>query len=421
LFQKTILANGLRVISYPMPHTHSVSICIFISTGSRYETAQDNGVSHFIEHVLFKGTTKRPSAREIAEAIEGVGGILNGGTDKEYTLYWCKIASSHFDLALDVLADMLLNSRFDPREMEKERQVIIEEINMTLDSPSQRVIMLIEELLWPDQPLGRDIAGTRESLANLDVATMRSFMERQYLPHRTVVSIAGNIAHEKAVEAVSALLGHWPGTRQETGFTPCVVKPNPRLRLETKTTAQAHLCLALPGLPLSHPHRYALDLLNIILGDGMSSRLFTEIRENRGLAYSIVSYPEYLQDTGSLVIAAGVEPQELSTTVEAIVTELAKLKDSIPAADLAQARETFKGRMYLRAEDSRALAACLGAQELLLGEVIGIDEVSRRVNAVTMGDVRSVMDEVFRGEGLRLAVVCPARTGELDVERLLKL
>ncbi|GAI05750.1 unnamed protein product, partial [marine sediment metagenome] len=276
------------------------SICIFIGVGSRYETEPQAGISHFIEHLCFKGTLKRTTAREISEAIEGVGGILNGGTDKELTLYWCKVAQHHFHLALDVLADMLLHSKFDPADIERERQVIIEEINMGKDSPSQLVNMLIDELLWPEHPLGRDIAGSKESVAAITRDMMLDYLAHQYLPSNTVVGIAGALQHQEMVTAVGQALGDWTDQQPRPGYSEYKEQKFPRMHIEKKDTEQAHLCLALTGLPLLHPKRFTLDLLNVILGEGMSSRLFTEIRDRLGLAYSIHSYVEHFLDTGSV-------------------------------------------------------------------------------------------------------------------------
>ncbi|TET67518.1 MAG: insulinase family protein, partial [Dehalococcoidia bacterium] len=339
MYQKTTLDNGLRVITVTMPHTRSVSICIFIGVGSRYEAEAEAGVSHFIEHLLFKGTPKRTTARAISEAIEGVGGILNGGTDKELTLYWCKVAQPHFELALDVLADMLLHSKFDPQDIEKERQIIIEEINMSKDSPAQRVDMLIDGLLWPKHPLGRDIAGSKESVAAITRDTMLDYRQGQYLPNNTVVTIAGNIQHQQMVTAVSQALGNWTNQRERSAYSAYKEQPAQRLHVETKDTEQAHLCLALPGLSLFHPKRFTLDLLNVILGGGMGSRLFTEIRDKLGLAYSIHSYVEHFLDSGSVTVSAGVEPKNLVTVIKAILEQLSLLRETVPESELSKAKE----------------------------------------------------------------------------------
>jgi len=284
LYEKTLLDNGLRLITASMPHTRSISICFFIGAGSRYETEKQAGISHFIEHLCFKGTPKRLTANAISAAIEGVGGILNGGTDKELTIYWSKVAQPHFSLALDVLLDMLLHSRFDPADIERERQVIIEEINMSKDSPSQRVNMLIDELLWPRHPLGRDIAGSKESMSAITRDMMLDYLGSQYIPDNTVVTVAGNIQHQEVVAAMSQFMNDWTGQQSHPGYSAYQEQTNPRLKMEKRDTEQAHICLGLPGLSLPHPKRFTLDLLNVVLGEGMSSRLFTEIRDNLGLA-----------------------------------------------------------------------------------------------------------------------------------------
>jgi len=420
LYQKTTLNNGLRVLTATMPHTRSVSICIFIGVGSRYETETEAGTSHFIEHLFFKGTEKRPTSREISEAIEGVGGILNGGTDKELTLYWCKIAQSHFPLALDVMTDMLLHSKFDPVEIEKERQVIIEEINMSRDYPPQRVDMLIDELLWPNHPLGRDIAGSKESVTAITRDKMLDYLQAQYLPHKTVVSIAGNIEHQEMVTAVSQTLDARTSRQQPSGYSAYKEQPSQRLRIETRDTEQAHLCLALPGLSILHPKRFALDLLNVILGEGTSSRLFTEIRDKLGLTYNIHSHMEHYLDSGSLTVYAGIEPKKLTTVVKAILEQLAKLKEPIPESELSKAKELSKGRLWLRMEDSRNVAGWMGGQEILTDRILSVEQVESVIDAITTDELSQLAQELIVDSQLHLAVVGPIDNGE-PLQELLKL
>ncbi len=420
MHQKTILDNGLRLLTTTMPHTHSISICFFIGVGSRYETEAQAGISHFIEHLCFKGTPKRATANEISTAIEGVGGILNGGTDKELTVYWTKVAQPHFPLALDVLVDMLLHSRFDPVDIERERQVIIEEINMTKDSPSQQVNMLVDELLWPGHPLGRDIAGNKESIAAITREMMLDYLKSQYLPDNTVVAIAGNIQHREAVTAVSQAVAHWTSTQPRPGYLAYKEQKNPRLQVERRDTEQAHLCLALPGLPLLHPKRFTLDLLNVILGEGMSSRLFTEIRDKLGLAYSIHSYVDHCLDSGAVTVYAGVEPKNLSTVIKAILEQLAQLKETIPETELTKAKELSKGRLLLRMEDSRHVAGWMGGQEILTGRILGVDQVISIIDAITADELKTLARELIVTSRLRLAVVGPIAKDE-PLEELLKL
>jgi len=390
LYQKTTLDNGLRLVTSTMPHTRSVCIGLFIGTGSRYESDAEAGTSHFIEHLLFKGSEKRPTPGEISAAIEGVGGILNGGTDKELTVYWCKIAQDHFPLALDVLTDMLLHPRFDPQEITKERQVIIEEINMCKDSPSQEANMLIDGLLWPGHPLGRDIAGSKETVAAITREAMLDYLDRQYQPDNTVVAIAGNIRHQKAVNSVSRVMDSWASRKPRTGCSAYQPAPAPaqQVKIEKRDIEQAHLCLALPGLPLLHPQRFKLDLLNVILGQGMSSRLFTEIRDRLGLAYSIHSYVEHFLDSGSLTIYAGVDTKNLATAIKAILEQLNQLKETVPEAELSRARELSRGRLLLGMEDSH--------------------------------NVAGLARELIEGKSLRLAVVGPVAEDE-PLEELLRL
>jgi predicted Zn-dependent peptidase len=420
LYQKTTLDNRLRIITSTMPHTRSVCISIFIGTGSRYETDPEAGVSHFIEHLLFKGTQKRATAKDISVAIESIGGILNGGTDKELTLYWCKVAQPHFHLALDVLTDMVLHSKFDPQDIEKERRVIIEEINMSKDSPSQQVNMLIDELLWPGHPLGRDIAGNKESVSAIARETMLNYLNRQYLPHNTVVAIAGNIEHQEAVTAVNQALGDWTNPQPHRGYSAYEPKQARRVQIEKRDSKQTHLCLALPGLPLLHPQRFTLDLLNVILGEGMSSRLFLEIRDKLGLAYSIHSYTEHLLDSGSIIIYAGTEPKNLETIINAILEQLHKLKETAPESELFKARELVKGRLILRMENSHNVATWLGGQEILIGRILNIDQVISIIDAITAEELKQLAQELIAGEQLRLAVVGPV-TKDKPLERLLKL
>lgn len=421
MYQKTTLDSGLRVITATMPHTRSVSICVFIGVGSRYEADDKAGVSHFVEHLVFRGTHKRQTAREIAEAIEGVGGILNGGTDRETTVYWCKVAQPHFSLALDVLTDMLLHSRFEPQDMEKERQVIIEEINMSYDSPSQRVSLLIDELLWPDHPLGRDVAGSKKSVAAITRDAMLDYLQGLYLPSNTVVSVAGNIKHQKAVAAVRQFMGDWTSHEQRSGYTAYREQPAERLRVEKRDIEQAHLCLALPGLSLFHPKRFTLDLLNVILGEGMSSRLFCEIRDRLGLAYSINSFVEHLYDTGSIIIYAGVEPKNLQLAIRVILEQLSLLKEAmVSESELSKAKELAKGRLLLRMEDSRNVAGWMGGQEILTGRILSVDQVLSIVDAITADDIRELAQKLMVASQLRLAVVGPVAKDE-PLEELLKL
>ncbi|MFQ5812044.1 MAG: M16 family metallopeptidase [Anaerolineae bacterium] len=408
MYQKSVLDNGLRILTSAMPHTRSVSIGFFIGVGSRYELDEQSGVSHFIEHMLFKGTAKRPTAREIAVAIEGVGGVFNAGTGTEASLYWAKVAQPHLDIAIDVLVDMLRHSRFEPGEINKERLVIVEEINLTHDTPDSLVHLLINDLVWPNHPLGRDVAGTKESLSALDREGLLAYLKRHYQPSNTVVSVAGNVEHEAVVGKIAAFLGDW-ATGEAASYRPAEDnQAEPRLRIHHRETEQAHLCLSVPGIPRDHPDRFKLRLLNTVLGEGMSSRLFTEIREKRGLAYSIYSYASGMHDAGAVGVYAGVDPRRIEDAIKAILAEWDRLRqESVAADELAKVKEFVKGRLLLQMEDSFSVAAWLGRQEVLSPEVLTVDEVIEALDAVTAADIQGVAQGLFLGERLNLAVVGP--------------
>ncbi|MFU8797043.1 MAG: M16 family metallopeptidase, partial [Dehalococcoidia bacterium] len=281
MYKKAVLDNGLRVITSAMPESRSACLVILVGAGSCYEDDSEAGITHFAEHLFFKGTQRRPTSKEISQDIEGVGGILNGGTDRELTMYWCKVASPHFDVALDVLCDLLLNSLFEEKEIERERGVIHEEIKMSLDLPQQRVNSLIDELLWPSQPLAREVIGTKETVSSITRKQMLEHVAGRYMPNNAVFSIAGDIDHDKTLTKVERLLGRWSAGEFSTGYKTDDEQSAPRLRIEPRDIEQAHLCLAVHGFSRSHPQRFAIDLLSTVLGGGMSSRLFTEIRERR--------------------------------------------------------------------------------------------------------------------------------------------
>ena len=420
MYNKAVLDNGLRVITNTMPHSRSVCLAILVGTGSCYESEEEAGISHFAEHLFFKGTQRRPTSKEITEDIEGVGGIINAGTDKELTIFWCKVAKPHFPIALDVLSDLLLNSRFDSKEIEQERRIISEEINMNLDLPQQRISMLIDELLWPEQPLGREVIGYKETVSSITREQLLNYVARRYMPNNTVLSIAGNIQHEEAVAQIESLFNKWAAGELITGYITDDKQTEARLRIEPKDIEQAHLCLAVHGFSRSHPQRFTIDLFNTVLGGGMSSRLFTEIREHRGLAYDIHSYTEHFLKSGSFAIYAGVDPQKIETAVVAILEEMSQIKQGITANELTRAKELSKGRLYLRFEDSQNVALWYGGQEILTQQILDIDDVISIVDAITIDELEGVAEEIITDSGLNLAVTGPIKKGNLIKEKPLK-
>jgi predicted Zn-dependent peptidase len=420
MYTKAVLDNGLRVITSTMPHSRSVCLAILVGAGSCYESEEEAGISHFAEHLFFKGTQRRPTSKEITQDIEGVGGIINAGTDKELTIFWCKVAEPHFPIALDVLSDLLLNSLFDSKEIEQERRIISEEINMNLDLPQQRISMLIDELLWPEQPLGREVIGYKETVFSLTREQLLNYVARRYMPNNTVLSIAGNIQHEEAMAQIEPLFNKWAAGELITGYITDDKQTEARLRIEPKDIEQAHLCLAVHGFSRSHPQRFTIDLFNTVLGGGMSSRLFTEIREHRGLAYDIHSYTEHFLNSGSFAIYAGVDPEKIETAVAAILEETAQIKQGITATELTRAKELSKGRLYLRFEDSQNVALWYGGQEILTQQILDIDDVISIVDAITIDELKEVAKEILTESGLNLAITGPVKE-ETPLRQLLRI
>ena len=420
MYEKTVLDNGLRVLSRQMPHTMSVSICVYVGSGSRYEDDSQAGISHYVEHMLFKGTTRRPTSIDISGAIEGVGGMINGSTDRELCGYWCKVALPHFLQGLDVLMDIVSHPLFDAAEVETERTVIQEELGMSHDHPSYRVDMLIDDMMWPDQPLGRDVGGSKESVQDITHEMLVDHFNRQYIPSNMVVSVAGDLPHDQVVEAIASRV------KDQSGGTPLSWHPvvandisSPQVRVEHRKTEQAHLCLGLPGIATDHPDRYALDMMNTVLGEGMSSRLFSEVRERQGLAYDIHSSVSHLRDTGSIIVYSGVDPKKAIKTVTTILKELERMKEDVPQEELNRGRELAKGRLLLRMEDTRAVAAWAGAQEMLHDRVLTVEDVVEKVNAVTTDDLKEVANRFLLSEKQSLAVVGPFRS-DRQFQNLLK-
>lgn len=420
MHEATTLDNGLRILTAPMPHTRSVSVSFYVGAGSRYETKPVAGLSHFVEHMLFKGSRDRPTAKDISEAVDRVGGVLNGGTDRELTVYYVKVARPHFPLALDLLVDMLRHPIMDRTELEKERKVIIEELAMVGDSPAQQADVLLDEVLWPDQPLGWDVAGTETSVSELSPDAIDEYFKQQYVPNNTVLSVAGAVEHADVVEAVRRHMGDWGIGKPSTWHTAVNGRCGAKVKVQYKKTEQAHISLAVHGVSTLHPDRYAIDLLSVILGEGMSSRLFMELRENRSLCYDVHSYTSHFLDTGAFSVYAGVDPAQASAAIEAILEQLALTRDGIPEDELVKAKELTKGRMLLRMEDTRAVSGWLGVQELLTGRVRTVDEVVESVEAVTTDDLRRVATDLFAGDRLGMALVGPFRS-EKRFASLLKL
>ena len=363
--QKDILESGLRIVSQQLPNSESVSILISVQAGSRNEQKGQYGVAHFAEHMLFKGTGKRPSPLLVSSPIESTGGFLNASTGYESTNYWCKVPENHFRTGIEILQDMMQNSLLNEEEINSERRVIIEEIKTIEDYPDSKTALNLDKLMWPDSALGRDIAGSIQSVENINQETIRAFLDDFYLPTNTVISIAGNVDHDKSIQSIDQLFLTHPFPGSQLKISPIEnVQNSVKLDLEKRAIEQIHIHLGYPGVSITHPDRYALDLLNVILGDGMSSRLFQEIRERLGLVYDIESGITHLQDVGDLRITLAVDKNRYIDAIKAILTEVENLKTGLEGSEVVRAKQILKGRMRLRMDDSQAVAAWNAHQDL---------------------------------------------------------
>ncbi len=416
---KTTLDNGLRVVTSEIPHTRSVCISFFIGAGSRHEVDEQAGIAHFVEHMLFKGTESRPTPMDISGCIEGMGGMMNAHTEHEMTIFWCKAAYNCFDEVLDLMIDVMRNSAFDAGEVEKERKVVFEELSMNHDHPDYALETLVDEMLWPGHPLGRDIAGSRDTVAGITGDMLAAFVGLSYSPSNIVLSVAGNVRHDSVVRQADALTSGWKPREPLSSPEFDHVQSEPCFRNEYRRTEQTNISLAFPGLPSDHPDRYALDLLSVVLGEGMSSRLFIEIRENLGLAYDVHSGVSHFQDTGSFVVTAGVEPARTYEALGTIVDQLAAIKNGVPEPELVKAKHLAAGRLMLQMEDTRAVSGWNGAQELIYGRIHDADEIVALINAITSEDVCRVAKYILRTDRLNIALVGPNR-GRKRIERLLE-
>lgn len=394
MYRKIVLDNGLRVVCEKIPYVRSISIGIWIGTGSRNEDRALNGVSHFIEHMVFKGTRNR-SAKEIAEAIDNIGGQLNAFTGKECTCYYTKTLDSHYEIALEVLSDMLFHSRFLKKDIDVERKVIVEEIGMYEDSPEELVHDILSETVWEGDSLGYPILGTAESLDHIDKKAIQNYMEQHYTPANSVISIAGNFDDDKLLAALNRYFGNWNLRVPRSSQYP---KPHfgASKRLREKDTEQVHICLGFNGIEQGNDNLYPLMAINNVFGGGMSSRLFQKIREEKGLVYSIYTYPSTYQDAGLFTVYAGMKPEHMETVLSLIVREIRSLlKDGISSDDLQKSKEQLKGSYILGLESTSSRMNSIGKSELLLNRINTPEEILDKIDAITLESVRQVIDRVF--------------------------
>jgi predicted Zn-dependent peptidase len=405
---RKVLANGLRLITVPMPSFESATVMVMVGAGSRYETALNSGISHFLEHMAFKGTEKRPNAQAIASLIDGIGGEFNAFTSKEVTGYFVKAAANHVDLCLDILSDMLKNSKLDTTEIEKEKGVILEEINLYEDTPARKIGDLYESLLYGNTPMGWDIAGNKEVIKKITREDFVNYMGSLYSAHNITVVVAGGVdvkETEAKVEKYFADMKRFDTVGYEK-LDDNQVKP--ALTIKHKDTEQVHIGIGFRTVSIDDPRKHALSVLAAILGGGMSSRLFSEVREKRGLAYYVRTSSEHYKDGGHLVSTAGLDPKRLEEGIKVIVEEYAKIsngKGQITNDEIAKAKEYLKGHFVLELEDSRSVAALYSTGELLEKEIEDPEEAMAKIDQVTLSDLNEVVGQFFKEKGLNLAII----------------
>jgi len=408
MFKKNTLENGLRIITVPLKNTQSVTVLVLVGTGSKYETKEVNGISHFVEHMFFKGTRKRPNTLKIAETLDRVGGFYNAFTSKEITGYWAKVDSQHLNLALDWVSDILLNSKFEEKEMVKEKKVIIEEINMYLDMPMSYVHDLWERLLYGDQPAGWMITGEKETVAKIKRKNILGYLKNHYLAKNIIVCVAGNINSKITERKIKKYFRKIKTAIPKTKLKTIEKQGRSQSLIHFKETDQTHFCLGVRGYDLFHPLRHVQGVLATILGGNMSSRLFISVREKAGLCYYIRTSPENMTDTGYLVTQSGVDHKNVEKAIGLILKEYKIFKNKkVEKSELQKAKDYLKGNLILSLESSDAQAGFYAGQELLEGKILTLKEKLREIDKVTAGDVQKVAKEIFNPQKLNLALIGP--------------
>jgi predicted Zn-dependent peptidase len=411
MYRKDMLSNGIRVVSETIPKTRAVSIGVWVKVGSRQETPRIGGISHFIEHLFFKGTSTR-SARDIAIEMDSLGGEMNAFTSQETTTFYAKVVDEHLPAAIDILADVLMNAKFDPADMEKERNVILEEIKSVEDTPDDIIHDLFAATVWPEHALGRPILGTKDTIAAMRHQDVLDYVEGNYCPQDIVIAVSGNFEHEKLIALLDKRFGvlSRPGSSREDS-SPAFARA---IVVRKKELEQAQLCVGFAGLPYTHDDRYVLSALNTVLGNSMSSRLFQEIREQHALAYSIYSYVTAYRDAGLLTIYAGTAPANAVKVVQLIMKELRKVRDhGITKAEEERVRNQIKGSLILSLDSSNSRMSRLARQELYFGKYHSMDDIIKSVEAVTAEQVQTLAAKLFRSETLSLTVLGPLKKSDV--------
>jgi len=422
IYTKKVLQNGLRLIVIPMESFKSATVLVMVGAGSRFETKQNNGISHFLEHMAFKGTTKRPTAMAISGAIDGIGGEFNAFTGKETTGYYVKANASQVELCIDILSDMLQHSKFEASELNKERGVIIEEINMYEDTPMQKLSDVYEELLYGDTPMGWDIAGTKNVINSVKREDFLDYMGSLYSPHNITVVVAGGVKEAHVEKLVEKYFGEMRRFDIVRALKVVDSQSKSAVKVKYKKTEQVHIALGVRTISLHNTDKYALQILSAILGGGMSSRLFEEVREKRGLAYYVQSRSQTFTDCGTLVSQAGVDPKRVSQAIEVIVEQYALIKKAknVTPEELTKAKEFLKGHFVLGLEDSETVANYYANQELLQDTIETPEEKMKKLDTITVADVEMVAQKYLLDKTLNLAVIGNFEDGQ-QFEKLLRL
>lgn len=422
-FHRSILPNGLRVLTIPMPALESATVLVMVGAGSRYETKQNSGVSHFLEHMAFKGTVKRPTALSISSVIDGMGGEFNAFTSKETTGFYIKSAKNRIETSLDVLSDMLLNSLLDQQEIDKERHVVIEEINMDEDMPARKIGDIYEELLYKDTPMGWDIAGNKENILTMSKEDLKSYMDQYYSASNITVIVAGGVEEQQVLPLVETYFSEMRSFGTKGPELVDEGQKKPEILITEKKTEQVHLALGVRTVDIHSDKKYPIAVLATILGGGMSSRLFHEVRERRGLAYYVRTHSDEYKDVGSLVSFAGVDPKRVEDAVSVMIQEYQKISQSTMNLDddeFKKAKELLKGHLVLELEDSRSVAGFYGHQELVEETIKHPDQIIASIDQVTKEEVETTGKEFFVNNGLNLALI-GNYTDRQKLEGLLKL
>lgn len=407
MFRKTTLQSGLRIVTEKLEGTKAATVLVLAGAGSRYETQEIRGISHFLEHMFFKGAKKYKNTKEVSEAVDSVGGVFNAFTGKEYAGYYVKVASESLEVACDVLSDMLIHATFPQEEIEKERGVILEELNMYQDTPMYQIGWNFEQLVFGDQPLGWDQIGTKELIKTVNNEDFVKYRNELYTPDNIVVAVAGNIDHDQAVEMVQKYF-EMPEATKSYDFKPIEDKDGGRVYLSDKKTEQAHIAVGFPGYPEGHPDHWVKKLVSVILGGNMSSRMFLGVREAKGLSYYIHTSTDNYHDAGAIVTNAGVDLKRIDEAIEGVIHEYKLLRDeSLDSAELKKAKAYLKGRLVLNLEDSEEFAHMLGKYELLHGNVRTPDQIIKMIDAVKIEDIDRVCNDLFQEEKMKLAVIGP--------------